>query len=61
MSDVAEALRLHDLDLKVVVGGLDDPETYRLLRTESAARVKVIAQGCAYNHMNQFRSDGTTS
>ncbi|QEF97931.1 Glutathione-regulated potassium-efflux system protein KefC [Stieleria maiorica] len=42
VSDVAEALRLHDLDLKVVVGELDDPETYRLLRTETAALVATI-------------------
>ncbi|MDV6029183.1 MAG: potassium channel protein [Phycisphaera sp. RhM] len=42
VSEVTEALRLHDLDLKVVVGELDDPETYRLLRTESAALVATI-------------------
>ncbi|QDV86227.1 potassium channel family protein [Planctomycetes bacterium TBK1r] len=42
VSEVTEALRLHDQDLKVVVGELDDPETYRLLRTESAALVATI-------------------
>ena len=42
VSEVAEALRLHDLDLKVVVGELDDPETYRLLRTEKAALVASV-------------------
>lgn len=42
VSDVAEALRLHDLDLKVVVGELDDPETYRLLRTDKAALVATV-------------------
>lgn len=42
VSEVAEALRLHDLDLKVVVGELDDPVTYRLLRTDKAALVATI-------------------
>lgn len=42
VSEVVEALRLHDLDLKVVVGELDDPETYRLLRTEKAALVASV-------------------
>ncbi|WP_442505448.1 potassium channel family protein [Novipirellula sp. SH528] len=42
VSEVAEALRLHDLDLKVVVGELDDPETYRLLRTDKAALVATV-------------------
>lgn len=40
--EVTEALRLHDLDLKVVVGELDDPETYRLLRTDKAALVATV-------------------
>ena len=40
--EVAEALRLHDLDLKVVVGELDDPETYRLLRIDKAALVATV-------------------
>lgn len=42
VSEVAEALRLHDLDLKVVVGELDDPETYRLLRIDKAALVATV-------------------
>ena len=42
VSEVAEALRLHDLDLNVVVGELDDPETYRLLRTDKAALVATV-------------------
>lgn len=40
--EVAEALQLHDLDLQVVVGDLDDPETYRLLRTDKAALVATV-------------------
>ncbi len=40
--EIAEALRLHDLDLKVVVGELDDPETYRLLRADKAALVATV-------------------
>ncbi len=42
VAEVAEALRLHDLDLKVVVGELDDPETYRRLRTDKAALVATV-------------------
>lgn len=37
--DVAEALRLRDLDIEVVVGDIDDPDTYRRVRTETAALV----------------------
>ena len=37
--EVIEALRLHDLGLRVVVGDLDDPETYRKLRIDKAALV----------------------
>lgn len=39
--DLARALELHDLDYRVVVGQLDDPETYRRLRTDQAAMVVV--------------------
>lgn len=39
VSDLDEALRLHDLDLRVVVGELDDPQTYRDIRLEKAALV----------------------
>lgn len=39
ISDLAEALRLHDEGLRVVVGEIDDPETYLRLRVEQAAMV----------------------
>ncbi len=45
--EVTEALRLHDLDLKVVVGELDDPETYRRLRTDKAALVVTVGTDVA--------------
>ena len=35
--DLQRALELYELDLKVVVGDLSDPETYRRLRIENAA------------------------
>ena len=37
--DLEEALKLSDLNVRVVVGELDDPETYRKIRIESAAMV----------------------
>ncbi|MBD06228.1 MAG: potassium transporter TrkA [Gemmatimonadetes bacterium] len=37
--DLAEALRLYDLGVRVVVGELDDPETYRRMRVDQAALV----------------------
>jgi Trk K+ transport system NAD-binding subunit len=37
--NLEEALKLSDLDVRVVVGELDDPETYRKIRIESAAMV----------------------
>ncbi len=37
--DVAEALRLHDQDLQVMVGEVDDPDTYRKVGVERAALV----------------------
>lgn len=37
--ELQEALQLSDQDVKVVVGELDDPETYRKIRVESAAMV----------------------
>ena len=37
--EVTDALRLHDLGLRVVVGDLDDPETYQKLRIDKAALV----------------------
>jgi Trk K+ transport system NAD-binding subunit len=35
--DLPEALRLRDLDVEVVVGELDDPRTYELVRLDQAA------------------------
>lgn len=40
-SDLNRALELYDQGYKVVVGELDDPETYRRLRVENAAMVFV--------------------
>ncbi len=40
--ELAHALDLHDLGFKVVVGDLDDPETYRRLRIDQAALVLVL-------------------
>ena len=37
--DLDEALKLADMDVIVVVGDLDDPETYRKIKIESAAMV----------------------
>lgn len=37
VSEVAEALRLRDLDLEVMVGELDDPQTYTNVRMAQAA------------------------
>ena len=37
--EIENALRLHDLGLKVVVGNLDDPETWKRMRVEDAALV----------------------
>ena len=39
VSDVEEALRMHDLGLNVMVGDLDDPETWSKARIQSAAMV----------------------
>jgi Trk K+ transport system NAD-binding subunit len=41
-SELQNALDLHDLGYKVVVGELDDPETYRRLRIDHAALVVVL-------------------
>jgi Trk K+ transport system NAD-binding subunit len=35
--DITEALKLHDMGLNVVVGDLDDPETYSKIRVDQAA------------------------
>jgi len=39
IADLTEALRLHDLGYEVMLGSLDDPETYRQARVEQAAFV----------------------
>ncbi len=39
VADFEEASRLHDMGLLVMFGALDDPETYRLARAQSAALV----------------------
>ncbi len=41
--DLDDALRLHDLGLKVVVGALDNPETWARARVEAAALVASTA------------------
>ena len=43
VTDLTEALRLHDLGYKVMVGDLDDPQTYRLARVEKALFVASTA------------------
>ncbi len=43
VSEVDDALRLHDLGLNVVVGDLDDPETWTRTRVEAAALVASTA------------------
>jgi voltage-gated potassium channel len=39
IADLTEALRLHDLGYHVMLGSLDDPETYRQARVDQAAFV----------------------
>ena len=43
VADVEEALRMHDLGLNVMVGDLDDPETWARARAEEAAMVVCTA------------------
>jgi len=43
VSELAEALRLHDLGFRVVRGDLDNPLTYRRVRVEQAALVATTA------------------
>jgi len=40
--DLEQALKLHDLGCQVVVGQVDDPETYKHLRIDHAAMVVVL-------------------
>lgn len=42
ISDIHQALGLHEMGFNVVVGELDDPETYRRLRVDHAAMVLVM-------------------
>ena len=44
VADPLEASRLYDLGLRVVVGDLDNPETYRKIRIEKAALVAMTAR-----------------
>lgn len=41
MPDFQRAIELHDMNYKVVLGGLDEPETYRSLQIGKAALVVV--------------------
>jgi len=43
VSDLSEALRLYDLGIKVLLGLLDDPQTYRQVRVENATLVVATA------------------
>ncbi|ETW95585.1 MAG: hypothetical protein ETSY2_47925, partial [Candidatus Entotheonella gemina] len=45
--ELTEALHLYDLGLKVVVGDLDSPETYRKIRVDKAALVVMTASDVA--------------
>ena len=49
--EVEDALRLHDLGLSVVVGDLDDPETWARARVESAALVASTASDVTNTHV----------
>ncbi len=47
VAELEEALRLHDLGIRVMVGELDLPDTYRRLRIENAAMVVTTASDVA--------------
>lgn len=49
--EVEEALRLHDLGLKVMVGSLDDPQDWARARVESAALVATTASDVTNTHV----------
>ena len=49
--DLQEALRLYDLGLRVVVGGLDHPDTYHKVRVERAALVATTADDMVNTHV----------
>lgn len=50
VGDLTEALRLHDMGMRVLLGQVDRPETYRLARAERAAMV--AATGNDYVNTN---------
>lgn len=43
VSDITEALRLHDMGYKVMIGDLDNPKTYQLARADQAMLVVATA------------------
>jgi voltage-gated potassium channel len=43
VKDYAEGLKLREMDIEVMLGDLDDPETYRLLQVQQAALVATTA------------------
>ncbi|MGJ3240002.1 MAG: potassium channel family protein [Anaerolineae bacterium] len=43
LDDVSEAVRLHDIGYRVMVGNLDDPQTYRQARVDQALFVAATA------------------
>jgi Trk K+ transport system NAD-binding subunit len=49
--DVEEALRLHDQDLNVLVGELDDPETWQRGRVDRAALVAATGDDVTNTHV----------
>ncbi len=49
--DLQEALRLYDLGLRVVVGGLDHPDTYHKIRVERAALVATTSDDMVNTHV----------
>jgi Trk K+ transport system NAD-binding subunit len=53
VADVDEALRLHDDGFRVMVGSLDDPDTFRAARVERAALV-AATQGDTTNTNSAF-------
>ncbi|MBX3403202.1 MAG: potassium channel protein [Phycisphaeraceae bacterium] len=55
--ELKDALELHDLGLRVVVGDLDDPETYERVRAPAAAML-MTAQGDPLNTNITFTARG---
>ncbi len=49
VSDIKEAVGMHDLGLRVMVGDVDDPETYRKARVKRAALMAVTAENDPLN------------